>query len=84
LDFAEWMPFQKGQAAKTEAAESPLAKQLAELTHDVDAKFKSLGDWLQPALKALDERITAALPPAAPPTDPGGVVNNEAVQTVQA
>lgn len=73
-DFAEWMVYQKGQAAKADAAaaESPLAKRLDELALEVDGKFKSLGDWLQPALSALDSRITAIAPQPAPP-DGGGV-----------
>jgi hypothetical protein len=75
-DFAEWMDYQKGQAAKAEAAESVLAQRLDEQIREVDAKFQTLGDWLQPALKALDERITA-IPlqpqPAKPPQDPAGV-----------
>jgi hypothetical protein len=72
--YAEWMPYQKGQAANAEAAEGPLAKRLDDMALEVDAKFKSLGDWLQPTLKALDERITAILSaphPANPPhTEP--------------
>jgi hypothetical protein len=72
-DFAEWMTYQKDQAAKAEAAESPLAKRLDELAHDVDTKFTSLGDWLQPALAGLDARITAIAQqpqPAPPPPQP--------------
>jgi hypothetical protein len=56
-DYADWMPFQKGQAVKTEAATGDVAKQIADVASDVDAKFKSLGDWLQPALDAINARI---------------------------
>ena len=38
--YCEWMPYQQGQAAKTEALE----KQLAETTEGKDAKFQALAD----------------------------------------
>jgi len=71
VGYAEWMVYQKGQANKAEAAEGAVAKQVTDLALDVDAKFKSLGDWLTPALEALGKRIDAVTtPPAAPPADP--------------
>ena len=70
--YAEWMPYQKGQAAKTESAEGTAAKLVTDLALDVDAKFKSLGDWLTPALKGIEDTITALSTPAqpAPPLAP--------------
>lgn len=59
--YAEWMAFQKGQAVKTEAAESSLHPRIAALEDAVDAKFKLLGDWLEPTLKELHDRITGLL-----------------------
>jgi hypothetical protein len=65
--YAEWMPFQKGQAAKTDAA-----KLVADLALDVDAKFKSLGDWLNPRLADIELKVSGSTsppnhpPPAAP------------------
>lgn len=67
---AVWMTFQKGQAAKTEAAESgQLSKQVADLALDVDAKFKSLGDWLTPKLAEIDLKLANPIQVIQHPAD---------------
>jgi hypothetical protein len=61
--YACWMPFQKGQAAKAEAAENLLAKQVADLAGDMDAKFASLGGWLNPRIAELELKVKGQTTP---------------------
>ena len=74
--YAEWMPFQKGQAAKYDGtAAQPAAASAAAAAPDfsalekaLDAKLQELCDWLVKKFAEVDGRLTAlTMPPAGPP-----------------
>ena len=74
---ATWMPYQLGQAAKTEAAIAaspalePLQRQLAELAAAVDIKIERFGDSLDPVLSEIGSRLASLeAPPPVPPAPP--------------
>lgn len=72
---AVWMTFQKGQAAKTEAAENGLGARIDGLEKAIDGKFTALGDWLTPKLAEIDLKLAnpiQAANPAAPQADIAG------------
>lgn len=72
---AEWMPYQKGQAAKTEALQAAAAApapdlsevhaKLAELETGIGGKFDELGAWLETHVKDVHARLAALEKPAA-------------------
>lgn len=75
--YAAWMPYQVGQAAKTEAAQAaaapapavdlkPIHDRIDTIEKGLDGKFTALGDWLRPLLEDLDAKIAAV---TAPPGD---------------
>ena len=57
----EWMPYQKGQAAKTEQASTSLHDRITALEQGVEQRFSD-------ALKALEDRILP-MPAKTPETD---------------
>lgn len=71
-EYAEWMPFQKGQAAKTEALAAQLAGQaqrqagmsmdaIARVCHEVNRAYcQALGDMSQPTWEDAPERQRAS------------------------
>lgn len=66
-DYACWMDYQLGQAAKTEAAQATAAPALdavhgkiADLEQGVEGKFQALGDWLTAQFKDFETKIAAA------------------------
>lgn len=71
--FCEWMPFQKGQAAKAEAAEQPVNAKIEALATHVDDRIAELTGRIAnftvaaaaPAAPAADQTAAAASPPAA-------------------
>lgn len=72
--YAEWMPFQKGQAAKheTQAAAptlqlEPVHAKIHELEATVHGKFAELGTWLKTTFEDIEERLNR--PPAPPAPD---------------
>lgn len=73
--YAEWMPFQKGQAVKTEAAESALHPRIAALEQVLTAGgaihtlFATLQDDIDARLKELEAKV-AQSPGAAPAPNP--------------
>lgn len=77
-DYAEWMPFQKGQATKTEQLQAapalsldPIHAKLAELEAGTQGKFTELGDWLKKVLSDFEGRLAAVTaPPIAPANKP--------------
>lgn len=77
--YAAWMPYQVGQAAKAENAQAaslqPVHDAISRIANDVDEKFKSLGDWLNPRLADLELKVNGsttapAEAPPAPAADP--------------
>lgn len=76
--YAEWMPYQKGQAAKTEAATAaaataaptvslePVHARISDLEKGVDGKFTELGSYLQKAFADIETKVAAATTPPAP------------------
>lgn len=58
-----WMPYQKGQAAKTEAAIAaspslePLQKQVAEFAASIDGKIHNFGESLDPIFGEIAKRL---------------------------
>lgn len=75
--YAEWMAYQKGQAAKTEAILAapapglePVHAKIAALETGVQDKFTELGDWLKTTFEGFEQRLAAlAQTPAAPPQE---------------
>jgi len=71
--YAEWMPYQKGQSAKTEADTAatvdlaPLQAKVAGVETGVNAKLQELGDWIVKKFAEVEGRIAALAPSAAPP-----------------
>lgn len=71
--FAMWMPYQQGQAAKAEAAETsatalqlaPVHEKIDALAQGIDGKFQSLGDWLTPLFADFEARLAALSNPTA-------------------
>jgi hypothetical protein len=63
--FACWMPYQKGQAARHDAAAAPaidlssVTKGIDDLANGTQAKFNQFGNWLQTHVGGLLTRVTA-------------------------
>jgi hypothetical protein len=77
--YAAWMPYQKGQAAKTEALQAapapdlqPVHDRLSAIEQGVDGKFQAVGDWLTRTFKDFEDRLTALSTPPIVPEAPGG------------
>ena len=77
--YAEWMPFQKGQAGKTEAVEGNLEAKLTDrltaLEKALNDKLAELGNWTVQKFGEVDARIPGPgnTPPApAEPTTTAG------------
>jgi hypothetical protein len=75
---AAWMPYQKGQAAKTEALQASTTQQLAPVFERVDAiaaeitgKLEEMGSWTVKTLQDFDARLKAITSPPAAPQDAG-------------
>jgi hypothetical protein len=90
--FAMWMPFQVGQAKKTEAAESgagaaqlqPVHDKIAELEKAVQGKFEELGDWLTKTFADIHERLEKlASPTASDPAPAAAPASGAAPQTAE-
>ena len=60
--YAEWMPFQKGQAAKTDNVAAGVRDRLDAFEKSVDDRFQQTGDFLTKKFAELDSKL--AQPPA--------------------
>lgn len=78
---AVWMPFQKGQAAKTEALQAsggqpvdlqPVHDKIAGVEKATQVKFEELGGWLSKMFTDFEQKLTALTTPPAAPSAPGG------------
>lgn len=80
---ATWMPFQLGQAAKTEAAIAgspslePLQAKILELEQGITDKFTQFGESLDPILGEIGQRLSSLenQPPASPAPAPAPAPN---------
>lgn len=71
--YAEWMPFQKGQAAKHDSQAAspvqslePVHAKIHELEATVHGKFAELGTWLKTTFEDIEERLNRPATPPAP------------------
>lgn len=82
--YAAWMPFQKGQATKTEATESGLGARVDAIEKDLVAKLEQLGNWTVDQVKALHERVGAPTPPEPAPAAAPAAPAAEAAEAAEA